>query len=312
MKSSVWNKEVIVHQPRFGGFLQSYAWGEFQASLGKEVRRLHLVHGAKELHVLAIKEPLPFGQHYWYIPKGPLGEYSSVQFERLAEELGGVFIRHEAGEVYGERTIDRQPSTTRILHLAKTSDALLGDMKAKTRYNIRLSEKKQVTVRDSTEEIDVQTFVTLLSQTTVRDRFAGHSARYYKQLVNTVSDSETHAFVSIAEYQDRPIAAAIAVDFAGTRTYLHGASSNLHRNVMAPYGLQWHLIQGAQRKGLLRYDFWGIAPTGSHDSHPWQGITRFKDGFGGEVVSMPGTFDVPIAPLAFSFYKAARKLRRLF
>lgn len=312
MNRRAWNKEVLAHQPLFGGFLQSYAWGEFQASLGKDIRRLEVVHGAKEVHALAIKESLPFGMYYWYLPKGPIGESSPQHFERIEEELDGVFIRHEAGGVFGEKTIDRQPSTTRVLHLGAEREALLGAMKSKTRYNIRLSEKKGVSIRDSRKEEDVNTFLALLNQTTVRDKFAGHDAEYYQQLICAIDDKETQTFVSLAEYNGRAIAGAISIDFGGTRTYLHGASSNLHRNVMAPYGLQWHLITGAKEKGMLRYDFWGIAPEGSVDNHPWKGITRFKSGFGGEVLTMPGTFDIPASEFQFSLYKVARKVRRLF
>jgi lipid II:glycine glycyltransferase (peptidoglycan interpeptide bridge formation enzyme) len=78
---------------------------------------------------------------------------------------------------------------------------------------------------------------------------------------------------------------------------------------MAPYLLHWELIKEAKEKGLKFYDWWGIAAS-DDPKDPWAGITRFKKGFGGEMVSYPGTFDYVLKPAGYEFYKLFRFVKR--
>ena len=106
--------------------------------------------------------------------------------------------------------------------------------------------------------------------------------------------------------QERKIIAGNIVSFFGnTATYVHGASSNEYRNVMAPYLLQWEVIKIVQEKGYKYYDFYGI------DEKKWPGVTRFKLGFSGNIVEYPGTFDLAFDNLWYNMYKVLRKIRRL-
>lgn len=305
--------------PRFGGFLQSWEWGEFQSSIGRGVRRLAVERGGMQLVAQAVQLPLPFGWSYWFLPKGPLG---SMPMQTATRELtlsipDGAFFRTEPTEsCRGWQVKDMDPSTSSILDLTIGWDALAEGMKAKTRYNIRLAEKKGVTIEIAGIEA-FDDFTRLLEQTAVRDGFSLHPLEYYRAMLQTLGPSTTpessgdvHAFLAIARFEGRPIAANLMIDFNGQRTYLHGASSNLHRNVMAPYLLHKHLIVDAIEQGMTSYDFWGVAPVGSSASHPWAGVTRFKLGFGGEIVSMPGTIDVPTNIVIYMLYRAARLWRK--
>ncbi len=304
---------------RFGGFLQSWEWGEFQASLGRDVRRVAIEKGGKQLVAQAVQLPLPFGWSYWFLPKGPLG---SMPMQTAARELtlsipGGAFFRTEPAEpCRGWQAKDMNPSTSSILDLTTGWEVIEAGMKAKTRYNIRLAEKKGVTIEISGLEA-YDDFTRLLEQTATRDGFSLHPLEYYEAMLRTLgpstgsgSSSEVRAFLAIARFDGRPIAANLMIDFNGQRTYLHGASSNLHRNVMAPYLLHKYLIVDAIEKGMTSYDFWGVAPVGSSASHPWAGVTRFKLGFGGEIVSTPGTIDVPTNIFIYSLYRAAKLWRK--
>lgn len=307
-----WNTLVRAHMPRFGGFLQSWEWGEFQASIGRDVRRLAIERNGKQLVAQAVQLPLPFGWSYWFLPKGPLG---SMPMQTAVRELtlsipDGAFFRTEPGETCrGWQAKDMNPSTSSILDLTVGWDALADGMKAKTRYNIRLAEKKGVTIQIAGLEA-FDDFTRLLEQTATRDGFSLHPLEYYASMLRALADREVRAFLAIARYEGRPIAANLMIDFNGQRTYLHGASSNLHRNVMAPYLLHKYLIVDAIEKGMTSYDFWGVAPVGSSLSHPWAGVTRFKLGFGGEIVSMPGTIDVPTNIFIYALYRAARLWRK--
>jgi len=280
-------------------------------AIGRKVERVLDDSLAGSFLASAIRMDLPFGQYYWSVPKGPLGK-STIEhkLEMLHSSLsGGVFLRIEPNvDPRLVQVKDVQPATTVLVDLTKDEETLLSEMKPKTRYNIRLAEKKGVT----SEVVGIDRFpdfIRLMEQTTVRDQFRAHPSAYYKALLQHLEQGDVHAFLAAAFYEGRVVATNIMIDFAGTRTYLHGATSNLHRNVMAQYALHWFLMTDAKKKGMETFDFWGVAPEGAGPEHPWYGITRYKKGYGGEEVQMPGTFDLPSKHVWYSLYKTIRKMR---
>ena len=103
--------------------------------------------------------------------------------------------------------------------------------------------------------------------------------------------------------------------FGKTATYMHGASDNLHRDVMAPYLLQWQAILDAKKAGCTRYDFGGIATHYSlltTHRNKWAGITKFKTGFAPETppAQFPGCYDIVLNPVKYNLYKILQKIRR--
>jgi lipid II:glycine glycyltransferase (peptidoglycan interpeptide bridge formation enzyme) len=107
----------------------------------------------------------------------------------------------------------------------------------------------------------------------------------------------------------QPIAANIVSHFGKRVTYVHGASGNRGRNLMAPFLLQWSAILEAKRVGATEYDFWGIADS-EDPTHPWAGITRFKRGFGGSMVQYIGAYDIIYKPTWYKIYRAYKTLRK--
>jgi len=204
-----------------------------------------------------------------------------------------------------------QPAETIVLDLVDhTEDELLAAMHEKTRYNIRLAERRGVIVgRGSleTKEKDFCIFLRLLQETAARDGFRTHPRGYYEKLLETQSHDFSNELF-FAEYNGEVLAAAI-VNFyhpeagAASATYLHGASSGRHREVMAPHLLQWRIIREARRRGCAQYDLWGI------DERRWPGVTRFKRGFGGRAIAYPRSADIVYRPLLYAAYRIARKIK---
>ncbi len=309
--AQVWNEKVKHFLPPFGGFLQSYEWGTFQQSLGFEVKRIFEETPEGFVVAQAVGQPLPLGKKYYLLPKGPLGSApEEVIIKVLKKQLpDAAFLKIEPNFVptTGNMVTERHPEATSTVLLSADFEKTLENMKPKTRYNIRLSEKKRVTIRiGGVEAFDE--FMTLMSETAKRDGFSLHLSNRYKKMLEILTGGDCKAFLAFADFEGKPLAANLMIDSFGTRTYLHGASSNEMRNVMAPYALHAYLMKDAGSKGMGMYDFWGIAPPGSPEDHPWAGITRFKLGFGGDVVVMPGTFDVPLSGLWYRAYRFARKM----
>ena len=190
------------------------------------------------------------------------------------------------------------------MDLDKGEEELLKSMHQKTRYNIRLADKKGVKIKFNKSDKDLDSFWQLLQETTNRDKFSAHSKSYYQEML-----SLDNVYLALAEYEGEVLAANIIMPWGNTTTYLHGASSNKFRNVMAPYLLQWETIKKAKKEGFQYYDFWGIAPEGSSKEKSWAGITRFKRGFGGKEIKYLGTYDFIVNSFWYRLYELVRKFR---
>ena len=283
-------------------FLQSDEWEEFQRAVGRRTGR---VAGA-----LVIHHELPGGNHYLYSPRlYRAGNNFEHVLERYARDNGSLFAKVDflrPIDVDGENAFEShaiQPSETIHVDINPSESYILGNMHEKTRYNIRLAEKKGVAV--SVMLAGFETLYPLLEDTAKREGFRLHPKRYYETLLS-ISSRDFFNRVLVAHFKGEPLAAAL-VNFhvpSKTVTYLHGGSSRSHRELMAPYMLQWETIREGKRRGFSTYDLWGI------NAKRWPGVTRFKEGFRGVHVGYPGAVDLVYKPAWYLLYRALRRMRR--
>jgi lipid II:glycine glycyltransferase (peptidoglycan interpeptide bridge formation enzyme) len=202
---------------------------------------------------------------------------------------------------------DVQPPDTVLLDLSPDENAILSQMKNKWRYNIRLGGRK-VTIRQA-DEAGLDDFYRLFLETADRDHIAAHSIDYYRRFFTTARNYGEDARLYLADYDGVVIAGIVTLFAYGTGTYLYGASSGEHRNVMAPYALQWQAIRDAKTAGCTTYDLFGIPPD-DNPAHPMAGLYRFKTGFGGAIIHRPGSWDYPLQPTRYRLFHAAEALRK--
>lgn len=237
------------------------------------------------------------GKKWWYSARGPVFDdekYGVALIEHITQKLkkeDGIFWRFDPyvrTQVLRTRVRtsvqNYQPTDTLILDLTKTDEQLLAEMKRKGRYNINLAKKKGVTcvkiAGEMVSEKDLSDFWRLNNETTNRDAFSGHEKKYYRNFLNLVSP---YADLFFAEAGDGTRIATAISTFTGDKAiYYFGASTSnsKYRNLMAPYLLQWTMIQEARERKCATYDFLGIAPE-NEPNHAYAGISEFKWKFGG-------------------------------
>ena len=140
----------------------------------------------------------------------------------------------------------------------KTEDELMAAFHQKWRYNIRLAERKGVTVKICGKEM-VPAFADLMLTTGVRDGFVTRQPEYFANMLDNLGE---HARLYMAfDPEGTPIAGTLAIHYGDKVWYLYGASSNEHRNLMPNYLLQWRMIQWAVETGCRLYDFRGSPAT---------------------------------------------------
>ncbi|MBI5530802.1 MAG: peptidoglycan bridge formation glycyltransferase FemA/FemB family protein [Candidatus Doudnabacteria bacterium] len=320
-----------------GSFLQSWEWGDWQQSLGREVYRyLYLDENNKPIvSVQLIKMPLPLGQYYLYAPYGPVfAEGENFQFPCLAGRQAISNFQKDIKEKFPETLFVRiepkfllstshyplvtkspnvQPGKTLLINLAQTEEELLAQMHHKTRYNIRLAQKHEVEIKDEFNitighGLFAQEAAGLIVETANRQGYKAYGKDYYEHLIDffTVQNrSGLKVRIYKAIYQNKLLASAIMVDWGKTRTFLFGGSAEENKNVMAPYLMHWRAMGDAKKQGLNFYDFWGTETS----SGQLAGFVRFKLGFGGQEITYAGAYDLIQKKWAHKLYKVLKKIR---
>ena len=335
----VWDKEGKMKEERNVSNLSSFGFSPVAAAL--ILKRQILRNGfAARLSVL-------------YSPKGPLLDWTNEtlrnrvlnDLQSFAKRQGAIFLKVDPDVVLGtgiphgdDDVIDNggqavmsdlkgrgwgyasdqiQFKNTVRIDLHPTEEEMLARMKQKTRYNIRLAEKKGIALRVGTPG-DLGMLYKMYAETSVRDGFVIRDEEYYKTVwetfmrlnVDKLAGSQVETFQPsnlptceplIAEVDSEPVAAIFVFYFAERAYYVYGMSRNVHREKMPTYLLQWEAMKRAKAKGCSVYDLWG-APEVFNESDSMWGVYRFKEGLGGKVVRTLGAWDFAPSPLWYKMY----------
>lgn len=273
----------------------------------------------------------------FYSPKGPLLDWSNEplrnrvlnDLQSFARKQGSIFLKIDPDVALGtgvpasgEDLIDKdgqivmselkrrgweyssdqiQFRNTVLVDLSPSQEEMLRRMKQKTRYNIRLAEKKGVVPRVGTLE-DLPMLYKMYAETSVRDGFVIRDEGYYRTVWNMfMSSDEPTCEPLIAEVDGEPVAGIFVFYFARRAYYVYGMARNLHREKMPAYFLQWEAMKRAKARGCTVYDLWG-APEDFDESDSMWGVYRFKEGLGGQVVRTLGAWDFAPSPLWYKMY----------
>ena len=337
-------------------FTQTSEWGNILIAEGGKVERLAIEdEGVVVAQAQVEYRDLPLGWRYGFCPNGPVfaKEQGTRNKEQEVYKLLNAYLENQRCLFFRIdpsclllapcslllKTKDINPRATTILGLHKTEAQFFEAMHAKTRYNIRLAEKKGVEI---SVKKDLPQLLRLSRLTGERDGFRLHEEKHYRQVLESDMTNQLSAV-----YQGKTIATMVTVAAGNTLTYLYGASDHAYRAVMAPALLQWRAIQMARAQGYGGYDFFGIAPNFKEQGtplrqgfagqirnkeqveadsrfqipdskfdydpkHQYAGVTRFKLGFGGVVREGPGTHDLILNAGKYRMYGLLRKIRRLF
>lgn len=183
---------------------------------------------------------------------------------------------------------DQLPTDTLFLDLCSDEESILMRMHKKTRYNIRLAQRKGVVVREGTIE-DLPVFYELYRDTCLRNGLNLHDISFFSSFFGP-KDVHAGFCLLVAEWDGIPLSAMFLTRSSNRATYLYGASSSRMRNSMSTYALQWNAIILAKKWGCTQYDLFGFAPT-DEPSHPMHGLNAFKMGFGGKPIHRMGCWD---------------------
>jgi lipid II:glycine glycyltransferase (peptidoglycan interpeptide bridge formation enzyme) len=325
--------------------LQTTEWGEFKSAFGWKASWVISSQGSEIGAQVLLRSIFP-GITMAYIPKGPIfspagfkGDSSWKPFWKdvdiLCRRKKVAFLKVEpdfwikkesynpvknenppisndpgiyqipVGFIQSESTV--QPRRTIVLDIDDNDTVILGQMKQKTRYNIKLAQKHKVETLPSD---DIDNFYNMMEITGNRDQFAIHSLAYFKK-VYSIFHLQKACQLFFARHGDDLLAGMIVFKHGKRAWYFYGASNNHKRELMPTYALQWEAIRWARAQGCLEYDLWGIPDYDldfleaefAHRQDQLWGVYRFKRGFGGEVRRAAGAWDRVYNPLIYKIYQ---------
>lgn len=347
-----WDAFIGAH-PR-AHVLQQWAWGDLKAAFGWQAERIAVRSDDGQIGAAAqiLFRRLPFRLGTMaYLAMGPLvsdklqDTSSKIEdelwkaIEQSSKKHHAAFLKWEPGifpakpNAIGDalsvlsthysalhsgfrpspQTV--QPPNTIMIDISGDEDTILARMNQGTRRKIRQSLKNAITYREGTKA-DVAIFTGMMNTTGERNEFGVHEPAYYQKAYDLFVPQGDAALI-LAEHEGDPLAGIMVFAKGKTAWYLYGASSNIKRNLMGAYGVQWAAIQWAKAKGCTEYDMWGIpdedeatleAQFESRSDGLW-GVYGFKRGWGGQVVRSLGAWDKVYNPVIYAAYQLALRAR---
>jgi peptidoglycan pentaglycine glycine transferase (the first glycine) len=222
---------------------------------------------------------------------GAEDEKVDPQVSSMVEYFNKTGWQYSAEQVQFRNTI--------TIDLTSPDTVLLERMKQKTRYNIRLAERKGVIIRNGTMD-DAPILSKMYMETALRNGFAVREREYYERVWRILYEAGMLTLL-IADVDSEPVAGLVLFHFAERAYYFYGMSTEHHRECMPTYLLQWKAIQVSREQGCSVYDLWG-APDDFIDSDNMWGVFRFKEGLGGQVLRTIGAWDYPAQGWLYRIY----------
>ena len=300
---------------------------------------------------LAILKHTPVGNYlylpYGPVTKTPQGIKPALKsLNQLAREQHCLFIRIEPQDTKTikyfpkntKKSQDLNPKETWVMDLNGTDEEFKQKLPSRLLRYYKNHEKNGLQITTSHNPEDIKYLLNLQKALASKKGISTFSEEYLKTelsqpfatlyLVKQCEDTDLHRRVTAPEGAphgalrhgggqdlagpvERIIAAGLVFDDQTTRYNLQGAQTDEGRKLHATGILTIQLIKDAKEKQLKSFDFWGIAPDGAPDNHPWKGFTAFKKTFAGREVVYAGTHDIILRPVKYKLYQLLRWANRL-
>ena len=292
-------------------FLNTWQWGEHIAEEAREFQRFGIYDDEQLVAVgHAVRQPLKIGGSFWYSPRGLVLDYSNTALvgqayralEAYFASQHGAFLRVDPDVVRGDAAeaaidelgpgqaaiftqaervwcIDIQPDEATQLEWMKSHG-----MRKNIPYYLRRAANADVVVRASDDPADLEKLIVTLNQLNERKGGIGkhRDDHYRRQFAKLAPAGQEKVF--LAEKDGQVLAGALITLYGREASYLHGASSDIMRELSAPHYLHLEIINYCRQHypSITRYNMWGIVGDKNRKpSHPRHGYSEFKRSFGG-------------------------------
>lgn len=286
--------------------LQTPEWAEFRKEWGNEVAKIEsgylTLHNIPLIGKIAIFEKGPTPTKEMMRKLRDFAATNNLVFIKLEPNIKKsgklITLLKDSGAIPGKTLFT---PTTFWIDLTKSEEDILRGFSSKTRYNIRLAERKGVTVTEDNSDQAFEKYLKLQKETVTRDKFYAHNEKYHRLMWKHLKGHIAHLLV--AKYQGEIITAWIVFAHDGFLYYPYGASTHKYKQVMANNLMMWEAIKFGKKLNLKTFDLWG--------RELGKGFTKFKEGYNPQVIEFIGTWDLVIDQPRYYLYRLAESFRWL-
>lgn len=296
-----WEDFVAKHSE--ANFLQSFNWGQFHKALGKKVHRSGFYDRNKLIGVmLSVVEEARRGR-YLTIPGGPIIDFKNKALLRVFLKTIKKMAMHERCAYVRVRPqilsddfskslfkslgfvnapIHLHAELTTQLSLDKSEEELLSSMRKTTRHEIKKARTIGIKTKKTRDEKEIKKFYNLQISVSKKKNFVPFSYKFLLEQFRAFA-KDNQALLYSATFGEKLLAQAFVIFYSKEAVYHYGVTTKEGHKYPGAYILQWEAIKEAKRRGLERYNFWGVAPKSNID-HRFYSLSVFKRGFAGAEV----------------------------
>ncbi|OGK34389.1 hypothetical protein A3A93_03615 [Candidatus Roizmanbacteria bacterium RIFCSPLOWO2_01_FULL_38_12] len=316
-------------------FHQSWAWGEFQKSLGYKIMRLGIYHKDDLIAIaLTIKIRSKRGK-FLFIPHGPLFHIHETKLsvsinenkidtvteglnsltgylKQAAQEQGFSFIRvapiftnnPENNKLFAKLGYRKSPiyihaETMWVLDITQNEDEILQGMRKTTRYLIRKSIKENIKVTKYNDESAFNEFWKLYEATFNREGFTPYPKQFILKEFQAFNTDQNSLFF-LGKVPSKFAQEGLPIFQAGSLVLFTKSSGFYHQgaSVHSPYPVTYDLQWHSileAKRRGCRYYNFYGIYKPGRTPTSWKGLTLFKQGFGGFEVDYVPTHDYVVA-----------------
>jgi peptidoglycan pentaglycine glycine transferase (the first glycine) len=325
---SVYDELVEGHSR--GHPLQLWSWGEVKQRDGWTPLRFVLeCEGSVAGAVSVVERRLPGGAAFWWAHRGPVVEpqgraapalFANLRRAAAARGAVGVRLDPEWSEADAARLVGpgvarvpvrqawyggaMQPVRVWRISLGGGEGAVWQRFEARTRRDVRLAERRGVTVRVGRHE-DLAAFYALEHAIARRKHFAVRSFEFFERLWQAWN-LEGRGELLVAEDGGGRVVGGVWWLRCGHGAWGQFAATDPSaRHLLPAVALYWAGIRHAIERDCAFFDFGGIGHRADADD----GLRAFKKGFGPGDTRFVGEIDLVARPAAYLAFRVAEDLR---
>lgn len=327
--------EQFVLSQKFTVFLQSFNYTDFLRNMNEPFWIVGLYDDNKLIGGSLISGVNARRGRHLVLPYGPIVNFSNEkQLQIFFDFVKGLALRNNYSFIrfspFNEDNKEYRSSLERIgakkapihilaehtwiLHIQKSESELLREMNKNHRNLISRCKKEGVIVTKSASKVSLDALNDMHTIVAKRHKFHRFSKNFIQREFSAFAQ-KGEALIFEARLPDgRLDSSAIIIFYGNMAAYRHSASLQLDKRLPTSYLIQWEAIQEAKKRGIVWYNFWGIAPQDATPKHPFFGITHFKKGFGGMLMNLIPCHDIPLKWTYYltKYFEILRSIKRGF
>ena len=299
---------------------QCSKWAQFRKQTGWLPLRLQHSDGSQ---VQVLQKPFPFGVTLSWAPGGPAFKKSNP--DRIQKSLVDLadYIKGQRGfqfwrikphllqsdlptlEPWRRPLVPLTSSYTVLVPTGLNEAEFLKGLTSKHRYYLKKAKESRVEWRWTSEDQDLDVFLTLFSQME-NLKGLGHISIRKSDLLGLRDTFRNNFLLLLGYHEGLPVVGCVCLVFGPTAFYYFAATAALGREIGASYLMVETLIGRLRAMGVQFVDLGGV----DLDDPRTKGVVHFKKGFTGELSTFLGELELSHPGVIRWPFNLAMKYRR--